>query len=276
VTVLSDPSRSSRAPSPWPFVGGIELEAERSAHGSVLRRLGERGGLRARVTRSGARCEAYLVNPSGGLVGGDTIRYAVHVGAEARLALSTAAAERVYRADGRTTRVDCHLSAAAGAELEWLPQQTLLYDGCRFRRRMHLDADPGARITILEAFVLGRVACGERLQSIDVRDDWRVRRGGMLVFAEALRLVGPVSRLFEHAAVGAGAAATATLVRLAPAAAAELEHVRACLDASVLCAASLVEGTVVARWLAPDARALLSALRAFLSRLRGGSAPRGW
>jgi urease accessory protein len=276
VTVLANPTRGSLAPSYWPFVGGVELEAQHTARGSVIRRLTERGGFRARVTREGAMCEAYLVNPSGGLVGGDTIDYSIQVGAGAHLAVSTAAAERVYRADGRLTRLNCRLTVADGATLEWLPQQTLLYDGCHYRRRLHLHAEPRARITILEPLALGRAACGERLQAVDIRDDWRVYRGGELVFAEALRLVGAVSALFERAAVGAGARATATLVHLAPSAEAELEHVRSCLDSSVLCAASAVDGTIVARWLAKDAMSLTSALRSFLCRLRGGAAPRAW
>jgi len=276
VTVLSDPRCSSRALPTWPFIGGVELEAERTARGTVLRRLTERGGFRARVTGVGAMCEAYLVNPCGGLVGGDDIGYTVQVGAGAHLALSSASAERVYRADGRVTRLHCRMTVAAGATLEWLPQQTLLYDGCHYRRQLHLDADPHARITILEPLALGRTAFGERLNAVDMRDDWRVWRGGELVFAEALRLVGPVSTLFERPAVGAGARATATLVHLAPAAEAELERVRSCLDTSVLCAASAVEGTIVARWLAKDAMTLMAALRAFLSRLRGGAPPRAW
>ncbi|HXW73276.1 MAG TPA: urease accessory protein UreD [Steroidobacteraceae bacterium] len=276
MTVLSNPTHGSRALSTCPFVGGVELEAEHTSRGSVLRRLTERGGFRARVTADGAVCEAYLVNPSGGLVGGDTVDYTIRVGPGAHLAVSTAAAERVYRADGRLTRLNCRMTVAAGATLEWLPQQTLLYDGCHYRRRLHLDVDPQARVTILEPLALGRAACGERLQAVDIRDDWRVHRGGELVFAEALRLVGAVSRLFERAAVGAGARATATLVRLAPAAEAELEHIRSCLDTAVLCAASAVEGTIVVRWLAKDAMTLTSALRSFLCRLRGSAPPRAW
>jgi len=276
VTVLPNPTRFSPALSTWPFVGGVELEAEHISRGTVIRRLTERGGFRARVTGDGAMCEAYLVNPCGGLVGGDTINYSIQVNAGAHLAVSTAAAERVYRTDGRATRLTCRMTVGAGATLEWLPQQTLLYDGCHYRRRLHLDADPHARITILEPLALGRAACGERLQAVDIRDDWRLHRGGELVFAEALRLVGPVSRLFERAAVGAGAGATATLVHLAPSAEAELEHVRSCLDASVLCAASAVEGTIVVRWLAKDAMTLMCALRSFLCRRRDGAPPRAW
>ena len=275
MTVLSDPRCGSRALQTLPFIGGVELEAERTSRGTVLRRLTERGGFRGRVTGVGAMCEAYLVNPCGGLVGGDNIDYTIQVGAGAHLALSSAAAERVYRADGRVTRMHCRMTVAAGATLEWLPQQTLLYDGCHYRRRLHLYADPNARITILEPLALGRTAFGERLDAVDMRDDWRVWRGGVLVFAEALRLVGPVSKLFERRAVGAGARATATLVHLVPAAEAELERVRSCLDTSVLCAASAVEGTIVARWLAKDAMTLMAALRSFLSRLRGAP-PRAW
>ena len=96
------------------------------------------------------------------------------------------------------------------------------------------------------------------------------------MLAEALRLVGPVSALCDHPAVGAGARSSATFVHVTPDAEADLERVRACLGDSTPCGASAVEGVVIARWLATEPILLVAALQAFLVGFRGRPAPRGW
>jgi urease accessory protein len=254
----------------------VLLEVALTPSGSRLRSLAERGGFRARVTGGEESCEVYLLNPSGGLAGGDRLEVAARVAAGAHLIVSTASAERVYRSCGPETRVECRLTAGPGATLEWLPQQTLFYEASRYRRRITIEADPSARVTVLEAMTLGRIARGERLEDVVLRDDWRVRRAGRLLFAEALRMVGPASDLFERAAIGAGATAAATLVHVAADATAQLERIRACLGDQVPCGASALEGLIVARWLAPEPMMLIAALKSFLEQFRGRAAPRGW
>jgi urease accessory protein len=254
----------------------VRLDIALTPSGSRLRSLAERGGFRARVTGGEETCEVYLVNPSGGLAGGDRLEIEAKVAAGARLIVSSAAAERVYRSCGPQTRVECRLTAGPGATLEWLPQQTIFYEGSRFRRNVAIEADPSARVTVLEALTLGRIARGEHLEDVMIRDDWRVRRAGKLVFAEALRVVGPASRLFERAAIGGGAAAAATLVHVTPDAADELERIRACLGDTVMCGASALDGLVVARWLASEPMMLVAALKSFLEQFRHRPVPRGW
>ncbi|HEY4750753.1 MAG TPA: urease accessory protein UreD [Steroidobacteraceae bacterium] len=254
----------------------VLLDVALTPSGSRLRSLAERGGFRARVTGGDDSCEVYLLNPSGGLAGGDRLEVAASVAAGARLLVSTASAERVYRSCGPDTRIDCRLTAAPGATLEWLPQQTIFYEASRYRRSIAIEADSSARVTVLEAMTLGRIARGERLEDVVLRDDWRVRRAGRLLFAEALRMEGSASRLFERAAIGAGATAAATLVHVAPDATTQLDRIRGCLGDQVPCGASALEGLVVARWLAPEPMMLIAALKSFLEQFRGRAAPRGW
>lgn len=256
--------------------GGVSLEVVRTPTGSGLRSLAERGGFRGRVTNSDAACEVYLLNPAGGLAGGDCVAFQATVGCDARLVVSTATPERVYRSAGSLTRVDCQLTAGAGATLEWLPQQMLFYDGCRYRRTIRIDAELSARVTVLEAIALGRTERGEQLDDVVIRDDWRVWRDGRLVFADALRLEGAASRLLERAATGSGACAAATLVHVSPDAESALERVRACLSSAHMCGASAVDGVVVARWVAPSPMELAVAVKEFLLAFRGRAAPRGW
>jgi len=241
-----------------------------------VERLSERGGYRARVIHEGDRCDAVFLNPAGGLVGGDQIGLDLTVGDDAHLTITTAAAERVYRSDGPDADVRCRFSVGPRAVLEWLPQQTVLYDGCRYHRRFDAEVAPDARVTLLEMLALGRHASGEVLDDVVVRDHWRIRRGGRLVLAEALRLIGPVSSMCDHPAIGAGARSSATLVHVTPDAESDLERVRACLGDATVCGASAVDGVVIARWLATEPMALVAALQEFLVRFRGRPAPRGW
>jgi urease accessory protein len=240
-----------------------------------LATLAERGGYRARLTDP-AECQIHIVNPTGGLVGGDALEIEAHVGPAATLLLTTPAAERVYRSAGPTANVRCRLQAQSGARLEWLPQPTVVYDGARFARRLELDLARDASALLVETLALGRQAHGERLSDVRVSDQWRVRIAGRLAFAEALRLDGAASAAFDRAALGAGAGATATLVYVAPDAAARLEAARAMLGTAVPCGASVVDGVLVARWLGADPGALAAELQRFLADFRGRALPRGW
>jgi urease accessory protein len=273
---LSEPASPLVARESRRVDAGVLLDVALTPSGSRLRRLAERGGFRARVTGGDAGCDVYLLNPSGGLAGGDQLEIGASVDAGARLMVSTASAERVYRSSGPDTRIDCRLTAGPGATLEWLPQQTIFYEGSRYRRSVSIEVEASARVTVLEALTLGRVSRRERLEDVMIRDDWRVRRAGRLLFAEALRVIGPASRLFESAAIGAGAVAAATLVHVTPDATAALERIRACLGDTVPCGASALDGLVVARWLAMEPMALMAALQSFLRQFRGQPEPRGW
>jgi len=269
-------SLTSTASRPARIAGGINLVAARTGRGSGVERLSERGGYRARVVHEGDRCDAVLLNPAGGLVGGDQIALDLTVNDGAQLTVTTAAAERVYRSDGPDAEVRCRLTAATGTVLEWLPQQTVFYDGCRYRRQFEVEAALDARVMVLEMLALGRHASGEVLGDVMIKDHWRIRRGGRLVLAEALRLAGPVTAMCDHPAVGAGARASATLAYVTPVADTDVERVRACLGDATLCGASAVDGVVIARWLATEPMELVAALQAFLVRFRGCPAPRGW
>src|SRR5690606_744261 len=102
------------------------------------------------------------------------------------------------------------LTAGRGARLDWLPQETILFEGARLRRRLDVDLAEGATFCAVEAVLLGREAMGESAHSAVLRDDWRIRRNGRLIHAEATRLVGddPVNRGALSLLAGAGAFAT--------------------------------------------------------------------
>jgi urease accessory protein len=103
-----------------------------------------------------------LLNPSGGLVGGDRLSIHATVGAGAHVILSTPSANRVYRSRGEPSSQSVHLAVGPGAIAEWVPEVTIPFAGSRFRQVIHVKLDPGATVLLWDAMASGRVARGER------------------------------------------------------------------------------------------------------------------
>ena len=253
---------------------------------TVLEGLRQEGSLKIRFPNPepGAWTSAVLLNTSGGVASGDVLRIEAGVATGAQATLATQAAERIYRAPplGGAATIRTTLSIAAGAALEWLPQETILFEGSRFRRRLEANLAPDASLLMVESTVFGRLAHGEASVDADFRDDWRIRRGGALVFAEAVRIADAGATL-DRLAVGRGARALATLLYVTPDAPSRLDEVRAVLEEFaddsgdwLEAGASIVDGALVARALSPAPHRLRAALTSTMRVLRGREAPRVW
>lgn len=242
-----------------------------------LDRLYQEGCAKVRFPRTpgSAAPEAVLINTAGGLTGGDQLNWDVALGAGARLTVSTQACEKVYRARDGVAQTTVHLSAEAGARLEWLPQETILFDAGALSRRIEADVAADAALLVLEAVILGRAAMGESVRRGRLRDRWRIRRNGQLVFADELRLEGAIQALAARAPVLAGAAAFASLLLVSPDADGKLDAVRDAIGP--LGGASAFDGLLFARVASPDGLSLRRALLRAMAALRDGEpAPRLW
>jgi len=262
--------------------GEIRVEFARAGERSEAARAFETGGLRLRFPHAGVECEAVIVNTGGGMAGGDLARMTLDVGAGARALATTQSAEKIYKADGETSRMEIALSVAAGGSLVWAPQETILFEGARLQRRLEAEVAADASLLMVEAAVFGRLAHGETEADAGLRDDWRIRRAGKLIFAEAARIENAGARL-ERPAAGACARALATLLYVAPDAQDRLEPLRAALEAEIdteggrlEAGVSLVDGFLVARLLSPAPPRLRAAILAGMRALRGRGAPRVW
>jgi urease accessory protein len=241
-----------------------------------LERLYQEGCAKIRLPRDAEATglEAVLINTAGGLTGGDRLAWRADAEAGARLTLTTQACERIYRASADAAKVMVQLSVGEGAELHWLPQETLLFDEGALVRSLDADLTANASLLAVEAVVLGRTAMGERVHRGGLRDRWRVRREGRLVFADEVRMEGEIARLTQAAPVLAGGCAFASLLLVATDAEARLPAVRAALNAAG--GASAFDGKLFARIAAPDGRALRRTLIPALEALRGAALPRVW
>jgi urease accessory protein len=202
---------------------------------------------------------ATFVTTSGGLVGGDVLELTAQVVGDAAALFYPQAAEKIYRSTGRESRIDVALTVGAGSWLEWLPQETILFDGARLIRRTAADVEPGGRLLAGDMVVLGRTAMGETIHGGVLRDEWTVRRDGRLVWADALCLEGAIAETVAHPAGLAGATALATAVYMADDAAANLTTARDLLAGApeaVRVGASVVNDLLVIRFLANDAAPL--------------------
>lgn len=271
----SDAAR--RAPARQRSQGWVRVTAAASGGRTHLADLAESGSMRARMPRVPEGLEAALVNTAGGVACGDHFSIAGETGEGASLILATPAAEKVYRSDGEAARIDVRLAAGAGSTLHWLPQETILFDAARLVRRYQVDVAPNAHFLSFEAVVCGRRARGEAMREGLISDQWRLRRGGELIYADAFRIAGAIADQLARPAIGKGAAAFATCLYVAPDAEARLEEVRDLLAGSACeCGASAWNGLLAVRWLAADIETLRRDATSFLMGFRGAAMPRVW
>jgi len=257
-------------------VGRVELSVK--ARGGVTRRarVHEAGSLRVRCPNTtSAEMEAVILNTAGGVAGGDRFDLDVAVGEGARLVVTTAAAEKVYRTLGPAATIGVKLDVAAGATLAWLPQETILFDRARLSRSIEADLAADARLMLAEAIVFGRSGMGEVVEEGALADRWRVRRAGKLIYAETVRLDGAIARKLAQAAVAKGGIAVATVL-IVPGDDATVAAIRTLEDRFAgEVGASTWNGIAAARLCASDGAALRHDLTHVMTAVRG-SLPRIW
>ena len=258
-------------------VGRIALAVKASGGATRRWRVREEGSLRVRCPGPPAgELEAVIVNTAGGVAGGDRFSLDVAVEPGARLVVTTAAAEKIYRTLEPEAAIDVTLTVGAGASLAWLPQETILFDRARLRRAIEIDLADDAQLILAEALVLGRSGMGEAVDDGRLVDRWRLRRDGKLIHAEAVQLDGSIAAKLMEPAVAKGGIAVATVL-VVPGNDATVAAVRA-LDAGFRgeVGASAWNGFAVVRLCAADGAALRRDLVAVLGALRGAALPRLW
>jgi urease accessory protein len=221
--------------------------------------------------------EAVLLNTAGGLTGGDRIDIGVALADDAEATLTTAAAEKIYRALEGEAVVRAHLALGRRARLAWLPQPTILFDHARLDRRTEVALADDATFLGVETLVFGRAAMGEDVHLGAARDSWRVLRDGRLAFADTFRVDGAVAGVLDRGATLDGARAVAMLLWAAPDAAARLDEVRRLLHGAACAAgASAWNALLVVRLAARESRTLLASLGPLIACLTGRPVPRVW
>lgn len=221
--------------------------------------------------------EIVFLNSSGGLASDDRLSFSVDLRAAARALATTQTAERAYRAKDGPAEAKVHLQVGAGGWLDWLPQETILFDGARLRRDTQVDLAEAAGCLLLEMVVLGRLARGETLSHLLLHDRRQVRRGGRLIHHDALALDDAALARADRAAMLGSARAMATICMIAPHAPDLLNTARAALtQPGVTAAASAPPGRLILRLLAAHDWPLRKQINHLLRVLRPDPLPRIW
>nr|WP_321455499.1 urease accessory protein UreD [uncultured Cohaesibacter sp.] len=250
-----------------------------------LDRLYQQGCAKIRLPKvyGGKAAEAVLINSAGGLTGGDAVSWHASAAAGTYAVLTTQACEKIYKAESGVARVANHVCVADGARLDWLPQETILYDRAGLDRTLDVQLEGNARFLAVESLILGRLAMGETLTQLAFGDRWRIHRKGRLIHAEAQRLEGNVAHIGAARAVLDGHLALATLCYCGPEEEETLkglvESARALMAPFEGCSVGLsaFNGKILARLTAVNGMALRAALIPLISHFRAGEPlPRVW
>lgn len=267
--IVSRQSTAAAVPGLPRSYGRASVSFGRERNGPTrVHTLFQEGCLKLRLPRPPSEdgAELVVINTAGGLTGGDALSIDVTVGEDACATVTTPGSERIYRSLEGEAVIEHRVTVRRGGRLHWLPQETILFDQARLRRRFDVELEDAAEATITEAILLGRTAMGETVQSGFLSDFWTVRRGGQMLFADATRIADPFGEITAHAATLGGNVGLATLIHIGRDLEPKRDSVRAILaDArSATAGASIVGDVLVARFVAsgimPLRRILIPAL----------------
>jgi urease accessory protein len=262
--------------------GKLKVGLQRQQDGGTrLIDLFQEGCLKARLPRpqSAGEVDLVMINTAGGLTGGDCVSIEITLSESARATITTPACERIYRSSEGEASIQQYLRVARGARLDWIPQETILYDRSRVRRRLEVQLEDDAEITVADAILLGRVAMGEIVTDGSYADLRIVRRDARLLFVDATRIVEAFRQARDCPALLGRHVALATLIHVGPNSAAKRDALRARFADNVAtqAGASVVGEVLVARIVAAGGSALRPVLIAALAILRDARPlPRLW
>lgn len=223
-----------------------------------------------------AKVEAVLVNTAGGITGGDRFRIAAESTPGGALTLTTQAAERAYRAQpGECGQLTTTLRVGRDGRLQWLPQETILFNGSALSRKIRVDLAPGASLLLAEPLIFGRTEMGEVVSDARFRDCIDIRRYGQPLFLDRMAFWGDIAAHLDRPHVARGARAMALIVYVDSEASLRLNRLRAMLPETA--GASLIGADVlVARFLAADGYELRQTLLPTLTFLSDADLPKCW
>jgi urease accessory protein len=186
----------------------------------------------------------------------------------ASIAVTSQAAEKVYRALNEPARIATKLQACEAARLAWLPQETIVFNWARLSRETEIELSSGTELLALEWLVLGRAAHGEEMVGGHLTDSWRVKKDGRLIWADCFRATDEIFPQLNRKALLSNCKAVGTLIYFGPYLDARLERWRdLARSLECHCAATSVGGLIIVRFAATVSSDLRLALRSFLQQL---------
>ncbi|MBD1828008.1 urease accessory protein UreD [Microcoleus vaginatus GB1-A2] len=172
-------------------------------------------------------CHSVILHTAGGVVGGDRLSLNFHLQANAKALITTAAAGKIYRSSGQLAQQNIEIQVDSGANLEWIPQEAIVFDGAIFRQNLRVELAPQASILLWEITRFGRSAKGEKFLSGEWRSHTEIWQQNSPLWIDRQLLQGG-SGMLESPHGLAGKPVVATLAWVGEAVTAEIvEKVRA-------------------------------------------------
>ena len=250
--------------------GSCRIVLRGSESGTRIEDVFERSPIRVMFPRNAHSVmeEAVLINTAGGIAGGDRLECSVAALPGASVAVTSQAAEKVYRALNEPAHVTTRLEARESSRLAWLPQETIIFNWARLHRTTEIELFSGTELLALEWLVLGRAAHGEVVVGGSITDSWRVKKDDRLIWADKFRITDEIFAQPNRKALLSDCKAIATLICFGPDPGKRLEFLREILlSLECDCGVTLVGGLVIARFAAKESVELKVALRNLLEQL---------
>jgi len=244
---------------------------------SRLKDLRQQGSYRAIFPRppQGAT-EAVIINTAGGITGGDEFATQITANDHAKISVTTQAAERIYRSPDFTLgSMQTRLYAKPNAQLYWLPQETILFEGSRLYRRLEAEVAEDSKFLMVEPLIFGREASGESLKSCHLDDSVCITTGKKPIYIDRVKLSGDITSILKRPAVANGGCAMASIILVDRRAKETLAGINALLPSSAG-ASLLADNILVVRLLCADSSALRNALLPILKHLTHNAIPKNW
>ena len=165
----------------------LSLSFVRRESRTILSRRSHSGPLqvqRAFYPEPDGTCHCYVLHPPGGVVGGDGLNIEIDLGARSHVVLTTPAAGKFYRSGGAYAGLVQYLRVAPGAMLEWLPQESIVFDGARIRSLVRVELIGDAGFIGWEIVCLGRPAAGEQFLRGTCHLGFEIHRDRLPLFIE--------------------------------------------------------------------------------------------
>jgi urease accessory protein len=242
-----------------------------------LKNLRQEGSYRASFPRhSKGNIETVIINTAGGVTSGDKFTTTITAHENSQISITTQAAERIYHArDTLVGEIQTSLCLQKNAQLYWLPQETILFDGARLKRRLDVDLHSSAKFLMVEPLVFGREASGEKLLSGMLDDRVSISSNGQPIYIDRIKLKDNITDQLMRPALAYNSHAVVSIVLVKPNAKLLLEPVRALLPQKA--GASLLNDNIlVVRMLAQDSYEMRTATFPILTLLTHNTVPKNW
>ena len=253
--------------------GALHLTA---AGQSKIKNLFQQGSTRALFPRRANGLECIIINTSGGLTGGDEFSNSIKCEDHSHLTISTQGCERIYKSgDGTAAVVENKVIVKNASRVNWLPQETIIFDQGRINRQLKVELSSEAEALIVEPVIFGRLAMGETNISGHFEDKVEIHVDGKIAFLDKTRLTGDISKTLKRPAVLNGSSATAVLIFKSKTAKSFLNFLRE--QSNAQSGASLIsKDFLVARFIAPTGYELRQMLVPIITEITDKNLPKTW